>query len=102
MNQRVCRLIHLPGRCPVNFDTSSFCFFRNPAIEVCQSSVEQRLHVSLLRAMRVELQENIIAYGRCEIEPAAHTRLSRHIIPGKLTSFCAWNQSAAEAQTKRT
>ena len=58
----------------MDFDASSVCFFREPAEEVAEAAVEQRLEIPLLRAVGVELQEEIVADGWSQIEPLAHPR----------------------------
>jgi hypothetical protein len=47
----------------VDIDASSICFLREPAEQVAEAPIEQRLEVSLRRAVGVQLEKNIVANG---------------------------------------
>ena len=85
----------------MDLDASPICFFRKPAKEVAQAPVEQRLEVSLLRAVGIELQEEIVADGWSDIEPSANSRGSRHVVTGDFSGFRPQYQPATEAQAER-
>src|ERR1035441_7828814 len=82
----------------MNLDVSSACFFREPAEQVAEAPAEQRLEVSLRRAMGVQLQEDVVANSWRQIEPAADPRWCGHVVSGDLSGFQAGLQACAESQ----
>ena len=71
----------------MDLKASPVCFFRKPAEEAAQALVEQRLKISLLRAVGVELQEEIVADGWSDIKPSANSRESWHVVTGDFSGF---------------
>src|ERR1035438_5329227 len=80
----------------MNLDVSSACFFREPAEQVAEAPAEQRLEVSLRRAMSVQLQEDVVANSWRQIEPAADPRWCGHVVSGDLSGFQAGLQACAD------
>ena len=78
------------------------CLFRDPVEEVRKAAVEQRLHVSVVGAMGIELQEQIVADRRRQIEPTAHARRRGQIVSGDLAGLQARHQPVAEAEAERS
>ena len=101
MNEGVGRLVHLPGRGPVDLDASSVRLFMEPEEEVAEPAIEQWLAISIRCAVGIELQEEIVADCWGQIEPPPYPRHCRQVVTGNLPGLQSWHQPAGETQAER-
>src|SRR5580658_1996954 len=93
--------VHLPRGCPVILDAATLSLFCNPAIEVREPLVKERIEIPLDRTVRIQLDEEIVANNRRNIEPLPHSLCRRHVVTGNLTCLDARHKPAAKAHRHR-
>lgn len=96
-DNRVDGRVHLPRRSPVVFDSATLSLFFDPAIEVGETVVEKRIHVSFNSTMRVKLDEEIVANNRSNIKPLPDAIARRHVVARNLARFNARYKTAFKA-----